>query len=149
MILRYPTLMLLAAATALSAACGDDDALGPGSEQTEAPVTLDVEMTIEDFSFDPAVIDINLGDEIAVELANDGDEEHTFTVNEFLVDEELDSGEDADLSFTPNEPGEFTFFCRFHPDEMQGSIRVARPGETPSETADDAPQDGGGSGFGY
>ena len=145
MILRYPTLMLLAAATALSAACGDDDALGPGSEQTEAPVTLDVEMTIEDFSFDPAVIDINLGDEIAMELANDGDEKHTFTVNEFLVDEELDSGEDADLSFTPNEPGEFTFFCRIHPDTMQGTIRVARSGEAPGETQ----TDGGGPGFGY
>jgi plastocyanin len=80
-----------------------------------------------------------------VELANDGDEKHTFTVNEFLVDEELASGEDADVSFTPNEPGEFTFFCRIHPDTMQGTIRVARSREAPGET----PTDGGGSGFGY
>ena len=121
--------MLLIAAGLTVAACSDDDAIQPGSSQeTQPPETVNVEITIEDFSFDPAVIDIRLGDEIALELANDGEEKHNFTVNEFFVDKDLSSGEDADLSFTPNEPGEFTFFCRFHPDRMQGSIRVARPG---------------------
>jgi plastocyanin len=144
MILRYLTPLLFIALALSIVACSDDGAIGPGSEQTQAPVTVDVEMTIEDFSFDPAVIDINLGDEIAMELANDGDEKHTFTVDEFLVDEELDSGEDADVSFTPNEPGEFTFFCRIHPDAMQGTIRVARSGEARGET----PTGGGGGGLG-
>jgi len=147
MILRYLTPLLLTVLVLSIAACSNDDNESGGAEETPQPETVDVEVTIEDFSFDPAVIDINLGDEIAVELANDGDEKHTFTVSEFFVDEELASGEDTDVSFTPNEPGEFTFFCRFHPNEMQGSIRVARPGGTPSETPDDAQQDGGG--FGY
>ena len=147
MTLRY-LIPLLAAAAALSiAACSEDDAAGPGTnENGEQGETVDIEMTIEDFSFDPGVIDINLHDEISLELANDGEETHTFTVSEFLVDEEFASGEDRDVSFTPNEPGEFTFFCRFHQDTMQGSIRVARPGETPDESESDG---GGGAGAGY
>ena len=145
MTLRYLTPLLLAAVALSIAGCSGDDAIGPGSKQTEAPETVDVEMTIEDFSFDPAVIDIDLGDEIFVELANDGEVTHTFTASEFFVDETLESGQDVDVSFTPNEPGEFTFFCRIHPDKMQGSIRVARPGETQDATSDG----GGGSGAGY
>jgi len=148
MMLRYLTPLFLAAAALPIAACSsDDDAANPGSDQPgEQGETVDIEMTIEDFSFDPSVIDIDLGDEISLELANDGDATHTFTVSEFLVEEELASGEDADLSFTPNEPGEFTFFCRFHPDEMQGTIRIARAGETPAESESDG---GGGAGSGY
>ena len=145
MILRHLTPLPIIAVAALLAACSDD-ALEPGSTSVNGPAeTIDVEITIEDFSFDPTVINIDLGDEIAAELANDGEQTHTFTVNEFLVDEELTSGQDADVSFTPNEPGEFTYFCRIHPDEMRGTLRVTGPGGS----TDDQSGDGGGSGAGY
>jgi plastocyanin len=142
---------ILLAAAAFGAACSDDEEATPPDDQTEAPETIEVEMTLEDFSFAPASINADLGDEVFVELANDGDEEHTFTINEFFVDETLASGEDRDVTFTPDEPGEFTFFCRNH-DSMQGSIRIARPGEAaqPTDEAEqtDAPDtDPGGIGY--
>ena len=138
--------VVIAAAVVVSA-CSDDEASPSGDQQTEAPQTIDVEMTLEDFDFSPASINLDLGDEVFVELANDGDEEHTFTIDEFFVDETLASGEDRDVTFTPNEPGEFTFYCKNHPDTMQGSLRVARPGEAAQPTEDD--DEGGGAGIGY
>jgi plastocyanin len=139
---------------ALVGACGDDDESKPDPARTEAPETIDVEMTLEDFSFDPASIEIDFRDEIFLELANDGETAHSFTVDEFLVDEELESGQDADVSFTPNEPGEFTYYCRFHPEQMLGSLLVLADGATPEADAETTPDsgsdnEGGGAGIGY
>jgi plastocyanin len=144
-------LLIVVVAASAILACSDDEEASPPDDQTEAPETIEVEMTLEDFSYAPASINADLGDEVFVELANDGDEEHTFTINEFFVDETLASGEDRDVTFTPDEPGEFTFFCRNH-DNMQGSIRIARPGEAaqPTDEAEetDAPDnDPGGIGY--
>jgi len=153
MILRYLVPLLLASATVLLASCSDDDEeASPGDGQTQEPAeTIQVEMTIEDFSFDPAVIDADLGDEISIELANDGEQAHTFTISELVVDQTLESGQDIDVTFTPDEPGEFTYYCRIHRDRMQGALRIAGPGEEPPGGDADASPTGSsdGGGFGY
>jgi plastocyanin len=153
--MRLPHLALAALALpllGLAAACSDDEEANPEADQTVEPQTVDVELTMEDFSFSPGSIEINFGDELLIEIANDGEADHTFTVSEFLVDETLSSGEDRDITFTPNEPGEFTYFCRFHQDEMQGSLFVLADGATPEADAEPTPDsddEGGGAGIGY
>jgi len=150
MTLRYVMPVLLATAAALFTACADDEVATPGTGQTTEPSkTVEVEMTIEDFSFAPAVISANLGDEISVELANDGEQEHTFTITELDVDETLESGQDADVTFVAGESGDFTYFCRNHPDEMQGSLRITAPGEAADDTTPTPDDDSDGGGFGY
>lgn len=150
MTLRYLIPVLLAVPVLLVfAACSDDEEDSPDlGDPNEAPETIDVEMTLDDFSFAPAVINADLGDEIFVELANDGESEHTFTLSEFLVDETLDSGEDQDVTFTPNEAGEFTYFCRNH-DDMQGTLRIAAPGQALDDSTPAADGYEGGGGIGY
>jgi plastocyanin len=150
MTLRYLAVPALILAAILGACSNDDEEATPdGGDTSEPTETVEVEMTIEDFSFEPAVIDAGLGDEVFVEIANDGEVEHTFTVSEFFVDETLESGQDMDVTFVANDPGDFTFFCRNHPD-MQGTLRVTRDGEVadPSPTEDNDTE-GGGAGIGY
>jgi plastocyanin len=148
-------LTLFASALTL-AACGDAEEEGAGagpssSSVVEPPQTVEAEIEVGDFYFKPAIIEAAFGDKIAVDLVNEGVADHTFTISEFFVDQELADGKDGHVTFTPNEPGEFTFFCSNHPDQMQGALRISRPGETPS--ANDASptpdSDGGGGGYGY
>src|SRR5436309_2427621 len=147
MILRNAAPVLIALSAALLASCSSDDTVTPGNTPSPQPQTIDVDMTIKDFSFNPTLIQATLGDEFRIALHNDGESEHTFTVNEFGVDQRLASGQDEDVRFTPNQPGEFTFYCRNHPDKMHGAVRIARPGEATSTAAAD--NQGGGSVPGY
>jgi plastocyanin len=152
MLMRYIAIPALVIASLLVASCSDDDEATPGSGQTDEPAkTIEVDMTIEDFSFDPAVIDADLGDEILVGLHNDGEQQHTFTISEFLVDETLESGQDTDVTFVPSEAGEFTFFCRNHPDTMQGTLTIEGSGGAAADptATSDSDYEGGGSGLGY
>ena len=146
-------LALTLVATALTlAACGDAEEEGAGpssSSAVEPPQTVEAEIEVGDFYFKPAIIEAAFGDKIAVDLVNEGVADHTFTISEFFVDQELTDGKDGDVTFTPNEPGEFTFFCRKHPDQMQGALRIARPGETPANDASPTPELNGGGGYGY
>jgi plastocyanin len=138
----------------LAIACGDDEEES-GDSQTIEPsaVTVEEEVDIADFSFTPNVIEATLGNTVALSLKNDGEQDHTFTIDEFVVDEEVAAGSDSDVEFVPNEAGEFTYYCRFHPGDMQGAIRIARQGEeVPGGDAEASPTEdtsGGGGGIGY
>jgi len=141
--------LALSATVALSLACGDEEERDTDPTAGPAP-TVEAEIEVGDFYFGPVAIEASLGDEITVELTNKGVADHTFSISEFLVDEQLTDGEDGSVTFTPNEPGEFTFFCSIHPDQMHGSLRITRPGDAPGGTESPAPDPGGGNGgFGY
>jgi plastocyanin len=144
-------LTLLASALTL-AACGDaeEEGAGPSSSgAVEPPQTVEAEIEVGDFYFKPAIIEAAFGDKISVDLVNEGVAGHTFTISEFFVDQELTDGKDGDVTFTPNEPGEFTFFCSKHPDQMQGALRITRPGETPANSGEPSTDSDGGGGYGY
>jgi plastocyanin len=134
-------------------ACGSDEETTDDSQTIEpSAVTVQEEITLADFSISPSVVEATLGNKIEVALKNDGEADHTFTIDEFFVDEELSAGDESDVTFTPNQPGEFTYYCRIHPDSMQGSIRIARPGEeAPGGDAEESPTEDpdGGGGYGY
>ena len=66
-----------------------------------------------------------VGEEAAFEVANDGDTEHNVTITELEVDEDLEPGVRMFVTFTPEEPGSFEFFCSYHPDQMTGTLTVS------------------------
>lgn len=77
-----------------------------------------VEVSIEDFAFDPESVTISTGD--TVRWTNMDSDEHTVT------DSTLDSGtlEEGDTyEFTFTEPGTFEYYCSIHP-EMEGTVTV-------------------------
>ncbi len=110
------TLAVAAALLLLLAACGtaDGDA---------------IEVVATDFSFEPTSISVDQGEEVTIELDNQGDAEHSFTAEDLGIDVEAEGGSTAEGSFTaPETDGTFEFVCKFHPDQMRGEVVVGAGG---------------------
>ena len=88
----------------------------------------DFRMTMKDNEFDPSCLTVKNTQRL--DLENDGNNTHTFTIDGSPVDVELAAGDFQDLD-APGDalaPGEYTFYCKFHgnPDGsgMAGTITV-------------------------
>lgn len=119
MLKRLLPIPLLAFAL-LALACGDDaaeTAAKGGDKGGEGAVKL----SASDFSFSPATIEGEPGEELTLRIANKGNAQHTFTIDSLDVDETLDPGEVISIAFTP--AGGERYYCRFHmAAQMAGSI---------------------------
>jgi plastocyanin len=120
----------LLAATAivalLAAACGGDDGGeasaaddGGGNGGGGGSVTL----TAEDFSFDPGTVTAAVGD--TIELSNEGEAPHNLQAEDAGLDQDVDAGESVSIDLADVEPGTYDFICKFHPDDMQGTLEIS------------------------
>lgn len=141
---------LLALALAVTAACGggsDDDAGDGGSPtQTSRPEAQEFEMSAADFAFSPDAIELEPGQSLDIQLTNDGEALHTFTLDELNIDVEVQPGDEVDVPLTASEPGQFTFYCRFHDSQgMTGTLRIGVPegGEADATDAAESSPTGG------
>lgn len=123
---------------------GDEDKSGAGS-------SFSLEMEQDDFSFEPTFVKATAGARVTVELHNEGDAQHTFTIDGLEVDEVVDAGDTAEVAVMLPEEGPVRFTCRFHEAQgMQGAFYFeggaddARNGATGEDDGRDA--DGG---YGY
>ena len=145
--MRKVVLVVLVMA-ALAAGCGgdDDDEVDAGSQGDSSATT--VELAAKDFEFDPATLDAEAGDTITVEVTNEGEAPHTFTVEELDIDEEIAPGESAQVEVTVPDSGGFEFVCRFHEGRgMIGAVGTpSGPGaDKPEEDLEDDEDEGGSS----
>jgi len=102
------------------AACGDDD--DSKSRDTEsAAAGTGVTITAANIAFDPTELSVAAGETIT--LRNDDDVEHSFTIDDPALDAEAEGGEEATVK-APDEPGSYDFHCRYHPDQMTGTLTV-------------------------
>ena len=115
-------------------ACGQEEDADPAVSQN---------LTVEafDYYFEPTALSVDVGAEVTVELTNAGSVAHSWTATDLDVETEADSGQESSVTFVaPNEPGSYDFFCKFHPDDMQGTISIGgsdEPVEEAPETEDD------------
>jgi plastocyanin len=134
-------------------ACGGDDddddgggtpaanptaaATSPATSPTQAPSGANptpggatgggspLEVTIADFSYDPAELTIEAGVESTIQVTNGGSFPHTFTIDDVTDSGRLDGGNQGFVSFTVDEPGEYEFYCTVHgADRMSGTLTV-------------------------
>jgi plastocyanin len=111
---------MLAAVFALalvSAACSSDDDNGGGGGDA-----ADVTMTVKDFEFDPATVDVSSG-ETTIEITNTGSVEHSFTLDDDSVSQDIEPG--ATETVTVDVTADAGFHCEYHPDQMTGTLQVA------------------------
>ncbi len=139
---RAFVLGFLAALATLAVACGADADGDDGSGATTTPAgggagkTVDV--TAQDFSLSPATIDAQPGEEIAISFTNAGSTEHSFTIDNGVIDIEAEGGGSSNGTFiAPSENAEF--YCKYHPSAMRGTISVN--GDSTSSSG------GGGAGY--
>lgn len=103
---------------------GGETANDHGTEDVSGESSLEFEM--DDFYFEPTVLQGEAGQTVTLEAFNEGDEAHTFTSEELGVDEEVEPGGETSIEVTFPESGQVVFICRFHESQgMRGALEAA------------------------
>jgi plastocyanin len=111
----------------LAASCGGEDPTI--STPTGSPSPLETETGTEippvamvDNKFAPSMLEATPGEEVTIQLRNNGQNPHSFTIDALEIDTGvIESGETAEVTFgMPKE--EQVFYCTVHGDSMSGTI---------------------------
>lgn len=134
------TVALVTVGCLLGAACGSGDSADAddAKDGSAGPVELDgrvddhgteqldgtsLDLELDDRYFAPTFVEAEPGTVVTVNLENEGGRDHTFTIDDAGIDEELAPGADAEVEVTIPDSGALTFYCRFHRNAgMQGAF---------------------------
>jgi plastocyanin len=96
------------------------------------------EVELDDFYFEPTVLEGKPGQKVTLELKNEGETEHTFTIDSQNVDQDLGPGEEVEVDVTIPKSGVVSFYCKFHKSSgMAGALAVTgQEGGTGGMTTD-------------
>jgi plastocyanin len=141
-----PLTLVTALALAIGvSACGDDDdddadpvetqEAAEEDDSAEEPADSPGEVTIQDFAFAPADLQVNVGD--LVTWTNSDPTAHTVTADEGAFDSGSISG-DGTFEFTFDTAGEFTYHCEFHTG-MTATITVGEGATVPEDDGGSQP----------
>ncbi len=73
-----------------------------------------------DFYFDPTTLKGSPGAKVTLTVGNEGDVKHNFTLEDQGVDEDVDAGEDVEVTVTFPQSGTLEFYCKYH--RTQGMV---------------------------
>jgi len=115
---RWKTVAVAAALVVALPACGGGDE----PPACESPQTVGT-VTMDDFSYDPTCVEAAPGD--SLEVVNEGQAPHTFTVEADGVEADVDvaAGEGATLTVPDLGAGTYRVVCTYHP-QMEAALRV-------------------------
>jgi plastocyanin len=103
---------------------GSDQANDHGEATVTGETSIEVEQ--DDFYFGPTVLTGSAGQDLTIELKNEGSVAHTFTIDSLNVDVEVQPDESKNVSVTFPQSGFTEFYCRFHRTSgMVGELTVA------------------------
>src|SRR5262245_19607420 len=142
------TIMLLILAFALvGAACGDNstETETPGGSGTESATQTTIgsepandhgsqdvsgmdetSLEVDDFYFEPTLLTGTAGQQLTIEIENEGSVEHNFSLDEQSISQDIEAGEDASVSVTFPDSGVLVFYCKYHRGQgMLGGLMVA------------------------
>ena len=106
---------------------------------TPVPQQSGTSVSIVDFAFQPAAIEVPVGE--SVTWTNNGDETHTASSETFDTGE-VSPGSTASVAF--DEEGSVSYFCSIHP-EMTGTVTVVGESEEPPPGGDGGTDGGTGT----
>lgn len=118
------TILVALVAVALLSGCGARRQPAAGPAKTFTVVGLD-------YSFEPADITVEEGDEVVIQFRNDGALGHTWELPAFnIISDELMTGETQELRFVADKAGVYEIICGVvgHADlGMVGTLTVNKP----------------------
>jgi plastocyanin len=95
---------------------GAEDVSGAGS----------LELELDDFYFEPTVLRGAAGQEVTLELFNEGENLHSFTVEDQGIDQDVEPEATAEVTVTFPDSGTLVFICEYHAGQgMAGALEVA------------------------
>jgi plastocyanin len=113
-------------------------------------VSKETEVELDDYYFEPTVIEGKAGQKVTLELKNEGQETHSFTLGSQGIDQTIGPGEDAKVTVTIPPSGAISFYCKFHKSEgMAGALAVEGQGAGGSMPGDTETGTTTGKGYGY
>jgi plastocyanin len=84
------------------------------------------EVELDDFYFEPTVLQGKPGEQVELELKNESKVEHTFTIDSQGIDQDLQPGDEAEVMVTIPKSGAVSFYCKFHKSSgMAGALAVS------------------------
>jgi plastocyanin len=110
------------------------------------------ELELYNFRFSPKAVAVNPpGQKLKLELKNEGNVEHNFTVDSLHIDKDVPAGKTNTVTVTGPKSGVVTFYCKYHKAKgmtgafLAGGVKSSKPptGPPPTNTS------GGSSGGGY
>jgi hypothetical protein len=110
-----------------------------------------VEIEADEFFFDGTFIKGKAGDLVEVTVSNEGAVEHTFTIDDLDIDEELQPGASVTVDVEiPADGSPLTGFCKLHvASGMQFAFFSKKGGATRSDDSGGSDDDGGAGGYSY
>jgi plastocyanin len=103
---------------------GSDAANDHGSQDVSG--MDEVALELDDFYFEPTLLTGSAGQQLTIELGNEGTVEHNFSLDEQSISQDIEPGEDASVSVTFPDSGVLVFYCEYHRDQgMVGGVEVA------------------------
>lgn len=112
------TIVGLGVVAALLGGCnGDDEPEGP-------PKEVPFDLVAVDNEFEPDDLTVPSGRFARISFSNQGENPHTFVIDDVTETPEIPPGGEATLSFPLPDPGTtLEFYCRLH-DGMEGTLTV-------------------------
>jgi plastocyanin len=108
-----------AALTLAAAGCSSDSSTTDTGGATDGG-SADQTITIKDFTFTPSTLTVS--GSTTIEVVNEDDTEHSFTLDDDSVSQDVEAGESATVTIDP--AASIGWHCEYHPDTMKGSITV-------------------------
>jgi plastocyanin len=85
-----------------------------------------IELELDDNYFEPTIMSGKAGQEITLELFNEGGNIHNFSITEQNISEDLEEGGKEEVKVKFPESGAVKFFCQYHQElGMRGELKVA------------------------
>jgi plastocyanin len=115
----------------LAAGCSSNDggSSGGGDGGASAPAEggggSSTSITIKDFAFDPNTLKGSGGQTMTIQLSNEDSTEHSFTLDDGSVSQDVDPGGSASVEVTLPGSGTVGWHCKYHPSTMTGTITIS------------------------
>jgi plastocyanin len=109
---------VVAALMLAAAGCSSDSSTTDTGGATGG--AADQTITIKDFTFMPSTLTIS--GSTTIEVVNQDDTEHSFTLDDDSVSQDVEGGDSATITIDP--AASIGWHCEYHPDTMKGSITV-------------------------
>ena len=119
-----------------------------GTKAAESSGKTEVEL--DDFYFKPTVLEGKAGQKVKLELKNEGNVEHSFTLESQGIDKDLEPGDEGEVTVTIPKSGAISFFCKYHKNQgMAGALAVTgQSGGSGGMTGTGTTKDNSGKGYG-
>jgi plastocyanin len=93
--------------------------------ETDVSGMASTEFGVDDFFFEPTVLEGEAGQSVILEVVNEGEAQHTVTVDALQIDETVAPDARMSIEVTLPQSGALLLYCRFHQSQgMLGALSV-------------------------